>query len=345
MSTVRIGIVGAGNIATNSHMPSYTRCPDAQIVAVADIDAQRAQAFADRFHIEEVYSSVEEMLEKSDIDAVDVCVWNCSHAEVSIAALRAGKAVMCEKPLSFDLPSALSIREEVEKAGVPFLLAVPNRFNPQNMLARQLVETGELGDIYYAKTSYLRRRGTPLGWFTDRRASGGGPVLDIGVHRIDAAWYLMGNPKPVRVSAAVSNRLGEFQTKGVERWPGTPYKDGRYDTEDFGAGVIHFENGALLLFETSWAINGPELVHTQIYGTQAGLSLDPLTIFGERAGHLSDDRLTPASTPSFDNEMAHFVRCVQGKEQPRVPIEQACDLQRMLQGIYDSGRLGREIIL
>ena len=345
MSTVRIGIVGAGNIATNAHMPAYTHCADAQVVAVADIDFQRAKDFAERFHLEAAYSSVEEMLDKSDIDAVDVCVWNCAHAEVSTAALRAGKAVLCEKPLSYDLESALQIEEEVKKAGVPFLLGVPNRFYPANHLARQLVEAGELGDIYYAKASYLRRRGTPLGWFTDRRASGGGPVLDIGVHRIDAAWYLMGNPKPVRVSAAVSNRLGEFQTKGVDRWQGTPYPDGRYDTEDFGAGVIHFENGAMMQFEASWAINGPELGHTQVYGTKAGLSMDPLTIFGERAGYLSDDRLTTAQESPFDNEIAHFVRCVQGKEQPRTPIEQACDLQRMLQGIYDSGCLGREVTL
>lgn len=128
MSTVRIGIVGAGNIATNAHMPAYTHCADAQVVAVADIDFQRAKDFAERFHLEAAYSSVEEMLDKSDIDAVDVCVWNCAHAEVSIAALRAGKAVLCEKPLSYDLESALQIQEEVKKAGVPFWLGFPTGF-------------------------------------------------------------------------------------------------------------------------------------------------------------------------------------------------------------------------
>ena len=154
MSTVRIGIVGAGNIATNAHMPAYTHCADAQVVAVADIDFQRAKDFAERFHLEAAYSSVEEMLDKSDIDAVDVCVWNCAHAEVSIAALRAGKAVLCEKPLSYDLESALQIQEEVKKAGVPFCWGFPTGFYPANHLARQLVEAGELGG-YLLRQSFL----------------------------------------------------------------------------------------------------------------------------------------------------------------------------------------------
>ncbi len=127
----------------------------------------------------------------------------------------------------------------MKRQGFLFLLAVPNRFNPQNMLARQLVETGELG-IFTMPRPLISAGGNPVGMVYRPARLRGGPVLDIGVHRIDAAWYLMGNPKPVRVSAAVSNQLGDFQTKGVERWPGTPYPDGRYDTEDFGAGVIHF---------------------------------------------------------------------------------------------------------
>lgn len=173
-----------------------------------------------------------------------------------------------------------------------------------------MTDKGEFGEIYYAKTSYLRRRGTPTGWFTDKRVSGGGPILDIAVHRIDAAWYMMGNPKPVRVSAAVSNRLGEFQTKGIQRWQGTPCPDNKNDTEDFGAGVIHFENGAILLFEASWAINGPDYQYTQLYGTKGGITLDPLTIYGERNGYLSDDRLNPGPGKSFELEIAHFVDCI-----------------------------------
>ena len=262
MEKIRIGIVGAGNIATNAHMPAYAVCDKAEVVAVADLNLERAQSFAKRFGIPNAYASVEDMLAAEQLDAVDVCTWNIGHAPVTIAAAKAGKHILCEKPFADSLEHALEAKAAVEEAGVRFLLGVPSRFNPQNALVREMTDKGEFGEIYYAKTSYLRRRGTPTGWFTDKRVSGGGPILDIAVHRIDAAWYMMGNPKPVRVSAAVSNRLGEFQTKGIQRWQGTPCPDTNNDTEDFGAGVIHCENGASLLFEASWAINGPDYQYT-----------------------------------------------------------------------------------
>lgn len=345
MKKVRIGIVGAGNIATNAHMPAYAACDKAEVVAVADHNLERAEAFAKRFGIPHAYASVEELLANEDIDAVDVCTWNNGHAPVTIAAAKAGKHILCEKPFADSLEHALEAKAAVEEAGVQFLLGVPSRFNPQNALVRELLDKGEFGDIYYAKTSYLRRRGTPTGWFTDKRVAGGGPILDIAVHRIDAAWYMMGNPKPVRVSAAVSNRLGAFRTKGIERWQGTPCPDNQNDTEDFGAGAIHFENGAILLFEASWAINGPDFQYTQLYGTKGGVTLDPLTVYGERNGYLSDDKLNPGPGKSFELEIAHFVDCVLTGAPTRTPVDQACDLQRMLQGIYDSARLGREVTL
>lgn len=345
MEKVRIGIVGAGNIATNAHLPAYQNCEEAQIVAVADLNIGRAQKLAEKYHIPQVYSSVEEMLQKADIDAVDVCTWNCAHAEVTIAAARAGKHVLCEKPLTVDRDSALRMQEAIEKEGVRFLLGVPSRFNPPYHLARELLDRGELGEVYYARASYIRRRGTPCGWFTDMKASGGGPVLDIGVHKIDAAWYLMGTPKPTRVSAVASNRIGDFQTKGVDRWQGTSCDDNQYNTEDFGAGVIHFENGAALLFEASWALNSPERRDVEIYGTKAGLTLEPLVVYGERDGYLSDDHLTPAQGSSWDLEIAHFVDMVKNGAESRVPIEQAVEMQKMLCGIYDSARLGKEVTL
>lgn len=345
MEKIRIGIVGAGNIAANAHMPAYAVCDKAEVVAVADLNLERAQSFAKRFGIPNAYASVEDMLAAEQLDAVDVCTWNNGHAPVTIAAAKAGKHILCEKPFADSLEHALEAKAAVEEAGVRFLLGVPSRFNPQNALVREMTDKGEFGEIYYAKTSYLRRRGTPTGWFTDKRVSGGGPILDIAVHRIDAAWYMMGNPKPVRVSAAVSNRLGEFRTKGIQRWQGTPCPDNKNDTEDFGAGVIHFENGAILLFEASWAINGPDYQYTQLYGTKGGITLDPLTVYGERNGYLSDDRLNPGPGKSFELEIAHFVDCILTGAPTRTPIEHACDLQRMLQGIYDSARLGREVVL
>lgn len=346
MEKVKIGIVGAGNIAVSAHLPAYQKCKNAEVVAIADIDYQRAKSVAEKFSIPQSFSSAEEMLDKAEMDAVDVCVWNNNHCDVTIAAARAGKHILCEKPMAMNLEQALLMQEEVKKTGVIFMLAVPGRFGNANMLVRELYDKGELGEVYFAKTAYCRRRGTPTGWFTDKKTSGGGPIIDIGVHRIDAAWYLMGTPKPVRISAQISNRIGDYKTKGVSRWQGTSCPDNKFDTEDSGSGVIHFENGAIMLFEASWAINGPEHSDTQLCGSRAGVILEPLTVYGERNGYLSTDNLTVSKNENkFFNEITHFADCIQNNKQPVYPIEQAVQMQRILQGIYDSATLGKEIIL
>ncbi len=345
LEKVKIGLVGAGNIATSAHLPAYQICKNAEVTAVADIDFGRAKAAAERFKIPKVFASVDEMLKNAEIDAVDICVWNNAHSDVAVAAAAAGKHILCEKPMAINLEQALLMQKAVKEAGVIFLLAVPGRFGYPNCVAREMYDKGELGEVYFAKTAYVRRRGTPTGWFTDKKTSGGGPVIDIGVHRIDAAWYLMGCPKPVRISAAISHRIGDYKTKGVGRWQGTQCPDNRFDTEDSGAGCIHFENGAILLFEVSWVINGPDHCDTQICGTKAGIILEPLTVYGERDGYLSTDSINVPSDNHCLNEITHFADCIINKTEPIFPIDQAVTLQRMLEGIYESAKTGKEVVL
>lgn len=346
MEKLKIGVVGAGNIARFGHLPAYKECENAVPVAIADINYERAQATAKEFGIGKVYHSVEEMIANEDIDAVDICTWNNGHAPVCIAAAKAHKHVLCEKPLSMDMKSALEMEKAVKEAGITFMLAVPSRFGYENMYLRELYEKGEFGDVYFGRTANVRRRGTPTGWFTDKKTSGGGPVIDIGIHCIDAAWYLMGNPKPVRVSANVFNKIGDYQTKGVTRWQGTKCPDNKFDCEDSGAGTIHFENGAILQFEASWAINAPEKSETLICGTKAGASVSPLVIYGERNGYLSTDAVTVNNkNDKFKLEITHFADCVLNNKPTKYPMSQAIDMQRMLMGIYESAEKGKEVSL
>ncbi len=345
MSKLRIGVVGAGNIAVNAHLPAYKACNNIDIVAIADLNIDRAKEAAESFGIPAYFASVEDMLAGVELDAVDICTWNNGHAPVCIAAAKAGKHIVCEKPMAKDLSDAKAMEAAVKEAGVTFMLAVPGRFNNQNMYVRELFEAGELGDVYYAKVANVRRRGTPTGWFTDKKTSGGGPVIDIGVHSIDAAWYLMGTPKPVRVSAQTFAPHGDYQTKGVGRWQGTPCPDNQFDCEDAGAGVIHFENGASMLFEATWAFNGPNHTDVQVVGSKAGVTLNPLTVYGERGGYLSDDVITVGDDDRFAAELRHFADCVLNGTPPKYPLEQAVQMQEMLQAIYDSAQSGKEIIL
>jgi len=351
MSKVKVAIIGAGNIAQNAHLPVYMQRDDVEIVAIADLNLERAQEAAKKFNIPHAYSSVEELLEKEgdNVECVDVCVWNRSHAPVSIAAARAGKAILCEKPLALNLEHALMMEKEITEAGVLFMCGLVNRYRPDVSLAREMYDAGKFGDIYYATASYARRRGTPIGWFTDSSKSGGGPVIDIGVHAIDRTWYMMGCPKPVRLSANISNRIGDFKTKGVSRWLALDSDVTAFDTEDSAAGVIHFENGALMLFECSWALNACPREYSEICGSIAGARLDTetesLTIYGEDCGYLSDQKPSFIKRNPFEVEIDHFIDCYRNGKQPISPIQHAVTVQRMLEGIYQSAKLGKEVEL
>lgn len=343
MEKIKVAIVGAGNIAQSAHLPAYQLRNDIEITGIADLNLARAEEAAKKFGIPKAFSSIEEMLEKVECDYVDVCVWNRSHAPCVIAAAKAGKHILCEKPMADTLENALKMKKAVEEAGVIFMLAVPTRYSSEAQYARELLDTGKLGDVYFAKTAYTRRRGTPFGWFTDTEKSGGGPVIDIGVHCIDRTWYLMGNPKPVRISAATSYAIGNFDTKGVDRWTALDSDLTAFNTEDSASGIIHFENGASMLFEVSWAQNGPGESFTQVFGSKAGFKLDPLTVYGEELKYLTDNQPSLPKVNLFSAEIEHFLTCLRTGLKPISDLEQAVNMQRILQGIYDSARLHKEV--
>lgn len=343
MDKIRVGIVGAGNIAQSAHLPVYMERKDVGVVAIADWNIDRARKAAEKFNIPKAYENVEDLLANEDVDYIDICVWNRSHAPVAIAAAKAGKNILCEKPMAIDLKDALEMEKVIKESGVKFMLAVPTRYSNEAQLLNEMRKEGKLGDIYYAKTGYVRRRGTPIGWFTDTAKSGGGPVIDIGVHCIDRTWYLMGRPRPVRVSATTAHTIGDFKTKGVKRWTALDSDVTAFDTEDSAAGAIHFENGATMLFEVSWALNAPPAEYTQICGTKAGATLNPLTIYGEDMGYLTENKPTVLDCNIFAVEIDHFINCLRTGAQIESPLEDGVTVQRMLQGIYDSARLGREV--
>ena len=343
--TIRVGIVGAGNIAQNAHLPAYQRIENVEIVAIADWNLERAQEAAKKYNIPNAYSSVDELLANADVDYIDICVWNGSHMDVCVKAARAGKAVLCEKPMAISLEHALEMEKVLKETGVPFMLAVPTRYGSEAQLLMQMVDAGKLGDIYYGKTAYTRRRGTPIGWFTDTTKSGGGPVIDLGVHCIDRTWYLMGRPKPTRISASTSYAIGNFNTKGVSRWTALDSDVTAFDTEDSATGVIHFENGAMLYFEVSWAMNMPGFEHTQICGSKAGATLNPLTIYGEEMDYLTDNQPTTIPVDIFEAEIRHWLDCLRTGKQPISGLEDALTIQRILDGIYRSAKEHREITL
>jgi len=348
---IGIGIIGAGNIAQSAHMPAYAKQNDCEIVSVHDSNFERAAEAAARFGINYAARSVEELLSDPELDAVSVCTLNNAHAEMSIAALKAGKHVLCEKPMATTVAEAEAMKAAADAApGQVFMMGFVSRFNDKVTVLKALADEGKFGEFYYARASTLRRRGTPLGWFTDSSKSGGGPVTDIGVHVLDLTWYLLGRPKPASVSATVHYHIGDYKTKGVDRWKAFDIGDLVFNVEDSAAGMIRFENGCSLNFDVSWALNGAETENHSawLYGTKAGCSLIPFKVYGEDAGYLTDNVPSIVSSSfmdGFTQEIRHFLDCIQGKCQPLSPAGDGLAVQKMLNGIYDSGRLEREVLL
>lgn len=354
MQKMKVAIVGTGNICVSSHLPTYMKRDDVEIIACADIDFEKAKAVAEKFNIPAAYASVEELLQNCKPDLVDVCTWPAAHAPVSIAAANAGCHVMCEKPICHNLEDALAMQEAIERNGVKFMLAVPLRYGDSSQKARALVDEGVLGDVYYGKTAYVRSRGIPGGWFSCSKYAGGGPIIDIGVHRIDLAWFMMGCPKPVSVSATAVYKIGDYrdtpktdveigEVSANNDWSGAQVPDYKFDVEDSASGVFRFENGAQLIFETAWSFNGPLNLTTQIAGDKAGITLEPFKLYKSNGKEIEEEELEGGFGDIFGNEIGHFIDCIRNDKTPSSNIEQAVQLQRMLMGIYESSKTGCEV--
>ena len=356
MQKLKVAIVGTGGICRLGHMPAYLKRDDVEVIACADIVFDKAKAVAEQFNIPKAYSSVEELLANCKPDYVDVCTWPSAHVPVALAAINAGCHVMCEKPTCHNLEDAIALKKAVDEKGVKFMLAVPLRYRKDVAYARKLVDEGVLGDVYYGKTAYVRQRGLPGGWFACSKYSGGGPVIDIGVHRIDLAWYMMGCPKPVSVMATAVYKIGDYLSETKEEivsdvvsennaWGGGQVDDYKFDVEDSASGVIRFENGAQLIFETAWSFNGPENCSTQIAGDKAGITLEPFKIYKDNGKSVIEESIEgDFKSDIFVNEIDHFIDCIRNDKTPSSDVNQALQLQMMLMGIYESAKTGREYV-
>ena len=339
---LRIGVIGLG-WPGQMHSGAIVRNTGTVLSAVSDLSDKRRAEFVSEFPVKRQYADYGELLADPGVDAVIVALPNFLHARVTLEALRAGKHVLCEKPPTMNLDEMVLIREEAEKRGLVYAFGRQNRFTGPLLAARKAIEAGRLGEIYYAKTWWYRSRGIPMGfdaWFTDKSRSGGGAIIDLGIHALDNSWYLMGAPRPLSVSAQVFQKFTQLVPENVHN-----------DVEDCGFAFIKFENGAVISLETTWAANlPPSMVEgwngTQsslLFGTKASLSTHPLRIFTDRGSKVSDARLASKQTDRFLLQLQDFARAIETGGQPTNSVRQALDLMRMLDAIYQSSETGREV--
>jgi predicted dehydrogenase len=342
-SLVRCAVIGLG--VGKAHLKGYSECPDARVVAVADVDPKRLAQQESLVGKEHCYSEHKAMLKAERPDLVSVALPNFLHAPATLDCLKAGAHVLCEKPMAMNVGQARAMLAAARKARRKLGLNLSFRFTPQARALRDLVEDGALGQVYHAYTCWTRRDGIPGfgGWFGQKKLSGGGPLIDLGVHRLDLAMWLMGGPTPTTVSGATHHHIGIPRAKEQSK---------AFDVEDFASGFVRFSNGASLVFEASWAgaQADPEEMCTQVLGTKGGLVHRNegggynfvAEYYTERRGHRLAARLAP-SRAAQSNPYAEMVRAIVQDARPLADGADGLRVQQVLDGLYKSAALGREV--
>lgn len=347
MEKIRVGIVGAGSIG-HCHAAAYKKLPNIELVAVCDIDKERADHFAKYYNIENVYYDHLEMLHNIKLDAVSVCVWNNAHAPVSMNALKNNVNVLCEKPLAMNTEEALEMKSVANEHGKVLIPGFCTRYEEGITLLKNIVEQGDLGNVYYIKSTYLRRHGNPGGWFSDKKRSGGGPVIDLGVHVLDLARFICGG-NVVSVSA-VTNKINACDCS--ESF--SPHKSADnatiHDVEDFAFALIRMDNGACINLETSWNHHlENDIFQFEVYGDQCGSKAYPkVSLYRDEYGRMcnvnpihSDNSDSP--NYDFDMEIKHFIEVVENKTTPICTADDGVEIMRIVDALYESAKIGAEV--
>lgn len=352
MQKIKVGIIGTGNISV-SHIESYLNNENVELYAFCDINEDRVKTMAEKYGVTRTFTDMNEMLKLEEIDAVSVCTWNSAHAPCTIAALNAGKHVLCEKPMATSTQEAMEMKAAAEKNNKLLMIGFVRRFGNDCNILKDFIGTDYFGDIYYSKATYLRRNGNPGGWFGDKSRSAGGPLIDLGVHVIDLVRYLNGNIKPVSVYGATFHKLSDRRNlKDKKDYVAASATDNDIcDVEDLATALIRFENGSVLSVEASFSLNIKSNQGTiELFGTKGGAKIDPtLEMYTEVNGYMADVNLVTPTALSFSGlfarEINHFVSCITEQIPCISPAGDGIEMMKILDAIYESAKTGHEVIL
>jgi predicted dehydrogenase len=344
-----VGFIGAGNIG-RYHMQN-ARTAGLNLAMVCDVNLQAAEAAKKEFGVAAACGDFRELLRNKDIEGVIIGTPNKFHAEQAIAALEAGKNVFLEKPMAMNVAEADAIVAARNKSGKIVQMGMVNRFKGSVQALKHFVDAGRCGNVYSAQTFWYRRRGIPGfgGWFTTKSMSGGGALIDIGVHMLDLALYLMGFPKPVAVSGMTYNMWQELGRYTYTSMWGAPTPGGKKDVDDYAVAIVRFDNGQTLNVNVSWALNVGFMQPEQglrLMGDKGGVALEGLDsphVYTEEAGHIVDMRPYFTNVDPGLEEMKHFAACLKGEAKPMPTAEQGRTVQSILDAIYRSSAEKREV--
>jgi len=351
LSNVRFGFIGAGQIAYHA-AEAVLRHPHAKLVAIQDLHVERLKTLQKKHSLEFAHETVEELLANKSVDAVYIAVPNKFHIPLTIQALEAGKHVILEKPFAMNAAEAEKAIATAKATGLVLTVGMNQRFSADSQKIKQLVEEGLLGNIYHAKAYWMRRTGIPkLGtWFQSKEIAGGGSLYDIGVHMLDLCLYTIDNFKPVSVVGATYTKFGN-RGLGEGGWGMSDPSEVPFDVDDFASAFIRFANGATVALDTSWACHQAEgnRDNVEIFGTEAGATVRPARLFRASAGLPATYEIVDALKVSLkmphQERFHNFINHLRGEEELCVSTHQALVVQKILDGIAESNRTGREVRL
>lgn len=333
MPKIKIGVIGLGSIAQLVHLPNLTKLDNAEVVAVSEIKKNRLTTIADKFGIAQRFSDYKEMLENAELDAVIIATPTNTHKEIAIDCLNADKDVLVEKPLARTYAEAKAVVDVAKKNKKKLMVGMNLRYRPDTMLLRSIVSSGEIGEPFYAKCGWVRRQSSEEKWFTKKEEAGGGVIIDLGIHLLDLALWLMNYPE----INSVSCKTFQHNTKNVE---------------DTAISFIKFKNDSLINLEVSWSMpTDKDHFFLSVFGTKGSFTLSPLHVYKRINDEILD--LTPAQVDnstalfkkSYMNELKSFVGAVKGLNPVLSPGDEALERMKIIEAMYQSANKDQEIKL
>jgi len=342
---VRVAVVGTGGIG-KYHLRLWGEMTDVETVGVHDVNASAARAAAEQFGVARAYETLAEAVEDKNVDIIDVCTPNVFHREGAVAALNAGKHCLCEKPLAVTAEDIQAMIRARDASGKMLATIQHFRFEQRTQILKRIIDAGRLGQVYYSRAWWLRRRAAPATpGFLSRAHAGRGPGADLGVHMLDLVMFLLEFPEPVAVTGHAGRMLAD-QPDIANEWGTFNAKD--FEVEDFAVGMVRFADGSMLSLEVSWLLNmiEKEKWHVWLHGTEAGAGWPEIQLAHVRDGVLLDSTVASKMEQNgHKNEMRLFVDAIRDGGPSPVPAEQSLTVTRTLEALYESAETGREVRL
>lgn len=329
------------------HMAAFAKMADVELAAICDLNEPEARQFAKLHGVAKVFTDYREMFALPELDAVSIAVPNCLHAPMTIDALKKGKHVLVEKPMALNAKEATAMVAAAKKAGKRLMVEQAMRFGRDAQLARACYDRGDFGDVYYARTTWIRRKGWPrlnfepggsMGrgeWFIRKEEAGFGALGDIGVHLIDLAWYLMGNPKPISVAGMMWNKVAA---------PILKRKKMPVEVDEMSCGFIRLEGGRVIAAEICWDAHNAPVQETRVYGDKGGCSLFPAKLYrGEDILETTELGTQYGGYPVFE-AYEHFIDCIRDPKKKMIASgQEIIQLMHILDALGQSAATGKEV--